>query len=189
MANVAPPNLYDLRPTAEAANAPESFKSHVGEFRIVVNLSKSLIAASEVDLKSGRSPLTFSTDLGLVGPLYYCCVKCPDRLIRIEALEALSRYPRREGMWDSVAGIRMIREFWEIEERHQAFQKESEDENVLPIPLNEVVDLVLRDGMQWEWKWNPPVVRSTEVTPGICWTGQLKGQSLFGDRTAMSAMW
>jgi hypothetical protein len=50
-------------------------------------------------------------------------------------------------MWDSVAGIWMIREFREIEERHQAFQKESEDENVLLIPLNEAVDLVFRGSL------------------------------------------
>jgi hypothetical protein len=47
--------------------------------------------------------LRFSFDLAVVPPLYTVVIKCRDPHIRRAALKLLDRYPRREGVWDSVA--------------------------------------------------------------------------------------
>ena len=60
-------------------------------------------------------------------------------------------------MWDSEVGVRMIKEFWTIEERHEAFQKQSAQKLGIHIPLCEVVDLVFTDRMRWEWIWKTPL--------------------------------
>jgi hypothetical protein len=71
----------------------------------------------------------------------------------------MSRCPRREGMWDSAMGVGMVRSFWAIQEEHRKIQEENGlagDEvgiACVPFSLNEAVDLVLEDGMRWEWKW------------------------------------
>jgi hypothetical protein len=47
--------------------------------------------------------LRFSFDIAVVPPLYTVVIKCRDPHIRRAALKLLDRYPRREGVWDSVA--------------------------------------------------------------------------------------
>lgn len=47
--------------------------------------------------------LRFSFDIAVVPPLYTVVIKCRDPHIRHAALKLLDRYPRREGVWDSVA--------------------------------------------------------------------------------------
>jgi hypothetical protein len=168
MADAALPDVSDTRSLAEITNTPDNFLKYSGDFQTIVNLSRSLISASEADAKSGKSALTFSTDLGLIAPLYYVCIKCPDRSIRTAAIELLRRDPRREGMWDSVATEKLIRGFWEINAKHQALQ--TEDETSPPIQFKRL-DLVFMDGMKWEWRWKQPVTESRADTPGdLCWT-------------------
>ncbi|KAE9379086.1 hypothetical protein N431DRAFT_553378 [Stipitochalara longipes BDJ] len=182
----ASPGLLDDRPIGEAMNDHATFEPFTNDFRIVVTLCKSIIAAAEQDIKLGRPALNFSTDLGIVGPLYYVCCRCRDLQLRTQALELLTRCPRREGMWDSEVGVRMIKEYWAIEERHQAFQKDSAAELGINIPLCEVVDLVFTDGMRWEWVWKNPLdpptressidtVSTTSVsTPGGGWADMVR---------------
>lgn len=195
------PKCDDLRAVAECVNAVEKFMEFIDDFQIVVTLSRSLIAAAEQDAKNGKPPLTFSTDLGIVGPLYYTCVKCPIHNIRTAAMDLLLRCPRREGMWNSIMVAKMIEEYWEIEQRHKAAQDTGEevDEFGFPIPFNEAVDLIFTDGMRWEWKWkvrpalelfrklidekqDHSMRRSRSSSPGLfSWTDVLQEQSLFGD--------
>lgn len=47
--------------------------------------------------------MRFAFDIGVVPALYLVAVKCRDRRVRREAMVLLERYPRREGVWDSVA--------------------------------------------------------------------------------------
>lgn len=162
------PSVDDPRNIGAAINDFATFEPFTTDFRVVVALSKSVIAAAEQDVKLGKPALNFSTDMGLVGPLYYTCCRCRDFPLRREALGLLARCPRREGMWDSEVGVRMIKEFWAIEERHEAFQRHSADEDGFVIPLCEVVDLVFTEGMQWEWIWkNPLDGRSRESSADI----------------------
>ena len=146
----ASPGLLDDRPIGEVMNDQATFEPFTEDFRIVVTLCKSIIAAAEEAIKAGKPALNFSTDLGIVGPLYYVCARCRDIPLRNEALELLTRCPRLEGMWSSEVAARMVKEYWEIESRHIAFQNDTVAELGVNIPLCEVVDLVFTDGNKWE---------------------------------------
>ena len=178
------PELHDMRSVADCVNAAGNFMEFIDDFQIIINLSRSLIAATEQDAKSGKPSLTFSTDLGLIGPLYYICIKCPIPSIRTAAMDLLHRCPRREGMWNSIPVTKMIEEYWGIEARHKAAQETGEevDDFGFPVPLSDTVDLIFMDGMRWEWKWKDPSLRrSRSSTPGFLWTDALRDQSLFAD--------
>ncbi|MCJ1437153.1 hypothetical protein MMC27_006538 [Xylographa pallens] len=116
------PGMSDMRPVFEAVNA-EKFLEYLDDFQVIVNLSRSLIAAAEQDAENGKPPLTFGSDLGLIGPLYYVCINCSTISIRRTAMELLLQCPRREGMWNSVLITRMIQQYWELEARHEESQE------------------------------------------------------------------
>jgi hypothetical protein len=60
--------------------------------------------------------LRFSFDIAVVPPLYTVVIKCRDPHIRRAALKLLDRYPRREGVWDSVANAGLGRWVMALEE-------------------------------------------------------------------------
>lgn len=138
------PDFTDPRRIAVAANDTAVFSRCTNDFQTVVSLSQSLVEAAEHDIQRGNGSLagglTFSTDMGVVAPLYYVCIKCADVPLREQAIELLSRCPRREGMWDSVLGVRMVREFWEMEEVHRPQRQGA-------------AELMLEDDGRWEWTW------------------------------------
>ena len=183
------PDMNDLRAISEVVNAAEVFINYIDDFQLIVDLSRSLIAAVEQDVKNGKPPLTFSADLGLIGPLYYTCVKCRIPSIRTAAMELLLRCPRREGMWNSIPVAKMIEEYWEIEVRHKAAQETGEelDEFGFPVPLSDAVDLIFMDGMRWEWIWKDPSLRrSRSSSPGFLWTDAFHDESLCPDSYPIS---
>ncbi|KAL2063615.1 hypothetical protein VTL71DRAFT_5420 [Oculimacula yallundae] len=103
------------------------------DFEIVVNLSRPLITAVEQNAQNGKPSLTFSCDTGLIGPLYYVCIKCPSVSLRKSAMELLLRCPRREGMWNSVLIAQMIQQFWDLEANHTPIV----DEFGFPVPFTD----------------------------------------------------
>lgn len=169
MAKVSKPEIEDPRPMIEVINTPDRREPFTQDFRSVVSLCRSLITAGELDAQNGRSSLTFSTDMGMVAPLYYIAVQCQDMGIREEAMALLTRRPRREGMWDGEAMSRLIQEFWQIEKTHNSWQQAGGPQGIdATIPLNEALDLVMHDGMTWEWKWKDARAgagRSRTATP------------------------
>ena len=177
------PCIRDLRPFREVANAADKFIGHLDDFQIIIDLSRSLIAAAEQDAKSGRSPLIFSTDLGLVGPLYYICVRCPISDLRASAMELLLRCPRREGMWNSVLIAKMVKEYWEIKALHKAAHQSGAevDRFGFPVPLSNGVDLSFTDGMNWEWKLKKPSRRRRRCSYGFLWADSLHEQNILQD--------
>jgi len=132
------PDMGDMRALSEAVQVGRLWE-HLDDFQVVINLSRPLIAATEQDAKNGKPPLTFSSDLGLIGPLYYVCINCPIASIRTTAMELLLRCPRREGMWDSVLIVQMIQQFWALEASHKEAQEMGEevDEFGLPVPFTD----------------------------------------------------
>lgn len=132
------PNMSDTRSLYEAINV-ERLLAYSGDFQIIVNLSRSLIAAAEEDARNGKPPLTFSSDLGLIGPLYYVCINCPVVSTRTKAMELLLQCPRREGMWDNVLIARMIQQYWDLEARYKEAQEMGEgmDEFGCPLPFDD----------------------------------------------------
>lgn len=177
MANAAPPTMEDHRPVADVTSDPARFVPFLGDFENIVKLSRSLIAACEADSRSGKPSFTFSTDLGVVGPLYYCCVKSPDHTIRLAAMELLMRCPRREGMWDSVTLERLVRGYWAIESRHEALQEEIINDMGQPVALSRLLDLVFEDGMKWEWRWKEMALRNRQAVPRYTWAEVLQDRS------------
>lgn len=191
------PAIDDYRCMAEALNCPTTFLRFTNEFKTIINLSRSLITTAEQDARNGIAPLTFSTDLGLIGPLYYVGVKCRIPEIRNEALALLKRCPRKEGMWDSEAAVRLTREFWDLEALHNSLQQGPPGEVSLHIPIHEVVDLVFHDGGRWEWQWrtegslsprNHGVNAVGRLGPSKIsnWVNELEDQSLFQDTFVLS---
>ncbi|ESZ93001.1 hypothetical protein SBOR_6622 [Sclerotinia borealis F-4128] len=151
MARVTEPDLNDTRSIKHSNNDPKKSSVFELEFQMVVNLARSLINAAEEDSKAGKSSLTFSTDLGLIAPLYYTCVKSPNETTRRQALELLLRCPRKEGMWDSSSTINLVQGYWNLEQ--QLVYQPSEAYPVSKfIQMSEVVNLILNEDMRWEWK-------------------------------------
>jgi len=54
----------------------------------------------KAQLEAGEAP-KFTADMGIIAPLYYVALNCPNPSIRQRALDVL-KIPRREGLWDSV---------------------------------------------------------------------------------------
>ena len=174
MASITPA-MNDLSAMSEAVNTTERYMEYVDNFQIIINLSGSLIATAEQDANYGKPSLTFSADLGVIGPLYYTCIKCPIFSLRKAAIDLISRCPRREGMWNSISITKMVEEYWAMEARHRMAQETGEDvdEFGFPVPLGETVNLIFMDGMRWEWKWKDPSLRrSRSSSPASVWTGR-----------------
>ena len=156
------PDMSDMRALFEAVNA-EKFLEYLDDFQIVINLSRPLIAAAEQDAKNGKPPLTFSSDLGLIGPLYYVCINCPTVSIRTTAMELLLRCPRREGMWNSVLIAQMIQQYWELEARHKEAQEVGVevDEFGFPVPFRDTFD---RGSVHFAFFGRPTEMNTTGVS-------------------------
>jgi hypothetical protein len=78
------------------------------KFHAVLGLARSLLSESNKDMK----PSDFTPDFGLLAPLHYCCINCPDHTVRMEMLDLLQRHSRREGMWESVTTVSLIQKKW-----------------------------------------------------------------------------
>jgi hypothetical protein len=98
------------------------------KFEQIVSLCKSLVP------EYGSNPLDasnidFSTDIGIICPLFFTALRAPKMMLRRQAFELLSRAPRREGMWDSDDAILVAGEaIKDVDER--------EDAGVIAIPDN-----------------------------------------------------
>jgi hypothetical protein len=75
------------------------------EFRTIVSQASRLLAIQEElanRKKICRYRSSFSFDIGFVLSLYIVAMKCREGKTRRAALALLRKYPRREGVWDSV---------------------------------------------------------------------------------------
>lgn len=149
-------NFNDPRSVGDVMNDNSAFVAFRDEFKIITNLAGTLIKAAELDLEREQTSLTFSTDLGLIGPLYYVCIRCQDHSVRQEAMALLLRCPRREGMWDTEAVAKMVNEFWEFERKHKSALHDKR------IVVADLVDLVFDVEKRWTWKWKDPM-RMTDM--------------------------
>ncbi|PQE13475.1 putative UPC2 Regulatory involved in control of sterol uptake protein [Rutstroemia sp. NJR-2017a WRK4] len=151
------PEMSDIRPLSEVLSA-QRFLGYVDDFQIIINLSRPLIATAEQDANNGKPPVTFSSDLGLIGPLYYVCVNCPVASTRTAAMELLLRSSRHEGMWNSVMVAQMIQTFWGLEARHKEAQEMGVgevDEFGLPVPFTDNGSLPALEIATPEWVKTP----------------------------------
>ena len=158
------PTTFDPRPVAVAMNAASAYNSRriIEHFATIISLSSSLIRAQESDSQRDANKIktgVFSTDLGLVGPLYYVALKCTVPTMRSEALRLLERWKGREGMWDTTMSMKLVTDFWEIESKfgkrgYEAFEEVNEsnrsrDDASRP---RGHVKLQMGESGRWEWK-------------------------------------
>ncbi|KAI9846320.1 MAG: hypothetical protein M1837_004173 [Sclerophora amabilis] len=68
-------------------------------FAEITSLAESLVDVSET---RGRK-ISFSTELGIIQPLYFTATKCRDPSTRRQAMALLSKSTCREGVWDGLA--------------------------------------------------------------------------------------
>lgn len=95
-------------------------------------------------------------------------------------MELLRRCPRKEGMWDSPSTIRLIESFWELERQRATVMGQREDQ---PVPMSAVVDLILNDGMRWEWRIKDGASSSSRGDSELrelCMAGGGGGDGLYG---------
>jgi len=84
------------------------YDTQVDIFRLVVAQTTQLLALQEEESRKSDTrsetdtSFVFSFELGVITPLSLVIVKCRDPRIRRDALNLLYKYPRREGVWDSV---------------------------------------------------------------------------------------
>ncbi|KAK6813002.1 hypothetical protein RU639_010739 [Aspergillus parasiticus] len=74
----------------------DNFRSN---FETIVRLAEEVIRLSP-DQKKPSPADGFSLESGITAPLWFTAVKCRDPIIRRKAIQILSDYRRREGMWD-----------------------------------------------------------------------------------------
>jgi hypothetical protein len=75
-------------------------------------------ASAMIPVIGKSNPTNYSLAGRAVSTLWITGVKCRDRAIRRKAHELLVKYPRREGIWDSLFCARMIEFVIELEEEH-----------------------------------------------------------------------
>lgn len=107
-------------------NLPSQAKSGVASgrdaeftaiYRQVVDLAESALhegGAAPID--SSAPHFVFTLDVDVVGPLYDVACGCRDPSVRRRAIALLRRYPRREGLWDSLLAARTAERCMELEE-------------------------------------------------------------------------
>ncbi|MCJ1410213.1 hypothetical protein MMC19_004298 [Ptychographa xylographoides] len=83
---------------------PALFGEMMKGFNTIITLSRSLIYSSQPKSSGAAQSLSpsVSLDIGIVGPLYHIAMKCPDKRIRVQAIQLLQDRPRREGLWDGI---------------------------------------------------------------------------------------
>lgn len=115
------PGMDDIHVPWETRNRRKLIE-YSNDFSMIVSLTRSVMSAMEKQAKDGNIPFSFSSDVNLIGPLYYVCINCLDVSVRKAAMDLLLRYPRREGMWNSTMIAQMIRDYWNLEAGYMSTQ-------------------------------------------------------------------
>jgi hypothetical protein len=82
-------------------------------FEKIVNLAEEIISSDSSD----PAQPVFSTDIGIIGPLYGVVSRCRDPVIRRRAIDIMKAAPRQEGIWNSILVARVAERVVEIEEQ------------------------------------------------------------------------
>lgn len=91
----------------------DEFNEHFAE---IINIAEEAIAMPPVLGK--RNPTNYSIGGRAISTLWITGIRCRDKLIRRKALALLLKYPRREGVWDSLFSAKMIEFMMELEEQY-----------------------------------------------------------------------
>ena len=90
---------------------------HLEDFKEIVSLASEALQTSPDALDGVQQCPSFCFDGVLVGPLFAVGHKCRDPFVRREAARLLKKYPRQEGIWDSVLAGRVVDKLISLEEQ------------------------------------------------------------------------
>lgn len=137
------------------------------EFNTIVTHSALLLRTLENCMPKSKPKLAFSLELSVLPPLFLTAVKCRTSEIRKEALELLVRYPRREGIWDSVTVAAIGKWVIELEEEGATGGYVSEEDRVRKATI--VFDLVERKATMSCLKLNKETGELDRMEKDITW--------------------
>ena len=109
------------------------------EAREVIDLAISVLEAtrernaSATMIKSPRR--SFSSETGVVAPLFILAMKCSDEWVCGRAVELLSASQRREGLYDSQAMAAIVQQFRAAREERLAMGNEDQQATNLPLEI------------------------------------------------------
>ncbi|KAH8659277.1 hypothetical protein BGZ60DRAFT_382395, partial [Tricladium varicosporioides] len=110
------------------------FDLHTNKFVLLIEQLATLWRITSVGT-SFRSPPKHITDMpksiidmGWVPPLFYTAVRCRVHRIRTQAARLLECTSHREGIWDSITALHIVRKVIEVEER-DFYEKFDTDDN------------------------------------------------------------
>ncbi|KAL4869621.1 hypothetical protein BDV12DRAFT_167706 [Aspergillus spectabilis] len=84
------------------ARDEDHFDNFIPEFEAVTSHAEEITRTlNSPAFKVSRQDSAFSLEGELIAPLYYAACKCRHPLIRRRAINVLSHYSKREGMWDA----------------------------------------------------------------------------------------
>lgn len=152
MAHVIYSTLNDPQSFSHGLCERERFKPFGNDFRTQIRLAASLVAALKADSSNGILS-NFSADWGIVWPLHYCCIKSPDNDVRATALDLLLQCPRREGMWDSNAVVKLIQTASLVMPRDQGKKHRYTEEDIEVLPMSTLPKLRVHNSVACEWMW------------------------------------
>ncbi|KAL3440508.1 hypothetical protein BJX65DRAFT_27319 [Aspergillus insuetus] len=102
------------------------YDAFLAHFQHMVELAKRLLLTT-ASRQEGSMP-TFSVNVGVNAPLFFCGFKCREWLVRQEALLLLRRWRRQEGIWSTDGTTRILARVIEIESEGLGA------EDVIPLP-------------------------------------------------------
>lgn len=82
----------------------------------VVDLAGEVL--KDVSLPEDLQATNYSFDNRVILPVWLAGVKCRDFSVRKRAVELLEKFPRREGIWDSICAAKMVRWVSELENQY-----------------------------------------------------------------------
>ncbi|KAL3457533.1 hypothetical protein BJX64DRAFT_268673 [Aspergillus heterothallicus] len=100
-----------LKVGSEPPPRESRYDAYLAGFQHSVQLARELL---KTDTSVDPIP-TFSVNLGIIAPLFYCGLRCRDWLVRQEALLLLRRWRRQEGIWSSNTTARVLARLIDVE--------------------------------------------------------------------------
>jgi hypothetical protein len=81
----------------------------------------------------------FSSDTGIVAPLFMLAMKCSDESVCLKAAKLLSASHRREGLYDSESTVHVVNKFQKARQKEQDLL---EDRSIDKVQMDNLVDLI-----------------------------------------------
>ncbi|KAH8683822.1 hypothetical protein BGZ61DRAFT_356697 [Ilyonectria robusta] len=120
--------LYSGDETAFDRYMPQ-FSSIIASTKDILEATRPVIASRVLSHGHCSQTFSFTSDMGIVPPLYYTALKCRDPRMRRDALSILETETHQEGIWDGPTAALIAAEVIRLEETPYPEQDEIHDED------------------------------------------------------------